>query len=228
MPIGRRIWLENERDPYEIVGVAGDAKYHGRPRRRRRTIAYVFAPMSRGPSSCRCGPTSARPPSPPTRGASSTEVLGADSVRRVTTLAEQVDAAIVPERLMAILAGFFGAVGALLAAIGLYGLLAYTVARRTREIGIRIALGATRGDVMPHGAGGTQSGSSSAGLVDRRTGRVLEQAARGDRAREPALGRRRCRSSPPASPMIAVALLAAYVPVRRATRIEPLAALRTE
>ena len=76
-----------------------------------------------------------------------TELLGADSVRRVTTLAEQVDAAVVPERLMAILGGFFGAVGALLAAIGLYGLLAYTVARRTKEIGIRMALGATRGDV---------------------------------------------------------------------------------
>ena len=58
----------------------------------------------------------------------------------MTTLAEQVDASIVPERLLATLAGFFGAVGALLAAIGLFGLLAYTVARQTKEIGIRMAL----------------------------------------------------------------------------------------
>ena len=75
------------------------------------------------------------------------DVFGTNSVGRVTTLAEQVDASIVPERLLAILAGFFGAVGALLAAIGLFGLLAYTVARQTKEIGIRMALGATRGRV---------------------------------------------------------------------------------
>ena len=59
-----------------------------------------------------------------------------------------MDATIVPERLTAFLSGVFGGLGALLTVIGLDGLLAYTVARRTNEIGIRMALGATRGDVM--------------------------------------------------------------------------------
>src|ERR1700729_4359630 len=75
------------------------------------------------------------------------EMLPAVPVVRVTTMAEQVDASIVPERLIAMLSGLFGAMGALLAAIGLYGLLAYTVARRVNEIGIRMTLGATPGAV---------------------------------------------------------------------------------
>ncbi len=74
------------------------------------------------------------------------EVLKTVSVKSVTTLTDQVDASIVPERFIATLSVWFGVLGALLAAIGLYGLLAYTVARRINEIGIRMALGATRRD----------------------------------------------------------------------------------
>ena len=142
-PIGLHVWLENERDPYEIVGVAGDAKYQDIKLAAPPTV-YLFAQMSRGSTTL-----SLRTDVNPITVAADarqivTEMLGADSVRRVTTLANQVDAAVVPERLMALLGGFFGAVGALLAAIGLYGLLAYTVARRTKEIGIRMARSARR------------------------------------------------------------------------------------
>src|SRR5215831_1030043 len=59
-------------------------------------------------------------------------------IARITTLAEQVDASILPERLMAMLSALFGGLAAMLVAIGLYGLLAYTVTRRLKEIGLCI------------------------------------------------------------------------------------------
>jgi putative ABC transport system permease protein len=154
------------------------------------------------------------------------DVFGTNSVGRVTTLAEQVDASIVPERLLATLAGFFGAVGALLAAIGLFGLLAYTVARQTKEIGIRMALGATRGRVsrmVATSAGwlvsvGFLLGAPTAFWSTRFAARSVENL--------PAGGAVPIASA--AAALIAVAFIAVYVPTRRATRVEPVIALRAE
>jgi ABC-type antimicrobial peptide transport system permease subunit len=144
----------------------------------------------------------------------------------VTTLAEQVDASIVPERLMAILAGFFGAVGALLVAIGVFGLLACTVARQTKEIGVRVALGATRGDVIRMVmasagwvvSGGLLLGAPAAFWSTRLAASIVENL--------PARGAVPIAAA--AAALIAVALVAAYVPARRATRVEPVIALRSE
>jgi predicted permease len=223
-PIGRHVWLENERDPYEIVGVAADAKYQD-IRAVAPPTAYVFAPMSRSTV------LSLRTDGNPVAVAAAArrivnDVCGPESAKGVTTLVEQVDAAIVPERLMAILAGFFGAVGALLAAIGLYGLLAYTVARRTKEIGIRMALGAARSDVVwmilrsalalvlagfvagaPMAFGGTRLAATA---IEHLSGGVFPAVAAA------------------AAAMVVVAALAAWMPARRATRVDPVIALRSE
>jgi putative ABC transport system permease protein len=152
------------------------------------------------------------------------DVLKTTPVMRITTLADQVDSNIVPERLIASLSEFFGALGVVLAGIGLYGLLAYTVARRTNEIGIRMALGATAGsvsrlvlrDVLGMVCAGFVAGTSMV-LWSRPLATSL-------------LADLKFESSLPLAiaggAMLAVALVASYMPARRATRVDPMVALR--
>jgi ABC-type antimicrobial peptide transport system permease subunit len=147
-------------------------------------------------------------------------------VTRVTPLSAQVDSAIVPERLIATLSEFFGALGAALAGIGLYGLLAYSVARRTNEIGVRMALGATTGDVIRLVledavrmlCAGLLAGSFLV-LWGRPLAARLVQDLKPESASPLALA---CGA------IAAIALLASYVPARRATRVDPMVALRHE
>jgi ABC-type antimicrobial peptide transport system permease subunit len=152
------------------------------------------------------------------------DVLENVRVAKVTTMSEQVDASIIPERLIATLSGFFGALGTLLAAIGLYGLLAYTVARRTNEIGVRMALGATERDVtgivltnaLALVCAGLAVGAPLA-FWSHRLAANLVDGLPVDAAFPIGVA---------AAVTIAVGLLAAYVPARRAARVQVIQALR--
>ncbi len=154
------------------------------------------------------------------------DVLKTVPVKSVTTLAYQVDSNIVPERLIATLSEFFGCLGVVLAGLGLYGLLAYTVTRRTNEIGIRMALGATATsvsglvlrDVLGMVCAGSVAGTAIVLWSKPLATKVLSDLE-WESATPLAIG---------IAVMIAVALLASFVPVRRASGVDPMVALRHE
>jgi len=226
-PLGKHVWFDGDSQPYQIIGVVADAKYQDVRTPAPATIYFYYFRQRRIESADFAvrASVSSLSIAPEARRVIE-DALGSPSVKRVTTLADQVDASIVPERLLATLAAFFGAIAALLAAIGLYGLLAYTVTRRTREIGIRMALGATRGHVIRmvlRRVGwlvtlGLVVGAPAAFWSQRLAASMLENLPPGGAS--PILAG--------AAGLVAVALVAAYFPVRRAIRVEPLIALRSE
>lgn len=223
-PIGRTFRFSGQDAVYEIVGLVGDAKYINLVDPAPRTIylhAFQEPQMSARQLSVRTDVGRASDVE-----TAVADVLQRSAVTKITTLDQQMDRAIVIERVMALLSVFFGALGALLAAIGLYGLLAYTITRRTREIGVRLALGATPADVARMVLRGTVA------LVAVGIGVGLPLAFWGQRAAAHLLPNVTVGVVLPliisTSGIALVALAAAYVPLRRATRIDPMVALRQE
>ena len=148
----------------------------------------------------------------------------------IRTLADEVAATLVRERLVAVLSGVFGIVALALISIGLYGLLAFTVSTRTAEIGVRMALGATRSDVrwmiarqaLTVVLAGILVGVPTAWTIGRLASRQLSSLLFELPAWDPATIASACVV------LVIVGLGAALMPARRAVRIDPIAALRTD
>ena len=143
-----------------------------------------------------------------------------------TTMDESIGESIFQEKMMADTAGIFSVFALCLASLGLYGVLAYTVTRRTREIGVRVALGAQRSDVILL--------ILRSGMTVAMAGCVVGALAAAALAH---LISSRLYGVPPVDPLtflftivvlLLVALLACWLPARRATKVDPMIALRAE
>jgi putative ABC transport system permease protein len=230
-PIGKRVTLNHitmtkEEKTFEVIGVVADAKYNHLEQPAPPTIyGNLFREGFVGSQ------LAIRTKIDPAAVDATVRQVEADVFKNVpiahmTEMNDQLDSTIVPQRLFASLSAAFGVLGALLAVIGLYGLLAYTVTRRTHEIGVRMALGAESADVMR--------------IVVRD---ALWMICAGLAIGAPLAfwGKRIAASLIPDLPvasqlpivvaaavMITVGLIAAYLPARRAMSVDPLIALRYE
>jgi putative ABC transport system permease protein len=226
-PIGRRVaisWADNEFQ--EVIGVAGDIRHAdlGTPTRPMIYWPHVKVPyLTMYPVVRTSGDPSM------VVAAARAEVQRMDPaqpIANVRTLEEIVAASVAQPRLIARLLAVFAAVALALAAIGIYGVVAYGVSQRTREIGIRMALGATRGRVVrlivSHGlvlaGAGLLLGVPAALLLARAMNSMLFETPPADPATIAAA----------ALVLMATAVTACLVPLRKALAVDPAEALRNE
>ncbi|MEO6239209.1 MAG: ABC transporter permease [Vicinamibacterales bacterium] len=209
-----------------VAGVARDSRYASLTEG---AVAFVYLPIMQSFESSRTLFVRARPGFPPPAAAIETEVLAMDSLLPrplVRSLSHEIRGVLFPQRVAAIVTGVLGGLGLLLAAIGLYGLVAYGVRLRLREIGVRIALGARAGhviwlvvfDALRLSAAGIALGLIGAVVAGSVVASYLVRVSSLDPLAF-------CAA---AGILVVTALVAAYLPARRAAKADPLTILRME
>jgi macrolide transport system ATP-binding/permease protein len=229
-PVGLHMgnWQRDElatgpRPGYLIVGIAGDTKYS---RLRRDIMPTMFLPLVGNSAHFEL-----RSSGDPTTLVKQIRAIVAQADNNlplfdVRTQSQQIEQALYQERLMSRLSSFFACLALILACIGLYGLLSYEVARRTRELGIRMALGAQRRELMRLvvkrglllALAGAVIGTGAAMAATRLMSAMLYNV----RPYDPATFAAGCIL------VVLVALVACSIPARRAMCIDPMVALRDE
>ena len=223
--VGRRIHSEGfESEPFEIVGVARDHKVRSAGEAPR---PYLHLPEKPSQSvglivRTATAATTALPALRDTIHTLDPEILFTEDA----SAQHVADATMAPTRIGALILGAFGALALLLAAVGLYGVVSHSVSRRTREVGIRIALGAERRQVLrmilTEGGGLALVGIGLGALAAASVGRVLESLLYGVSSFDPVA------YAAAASVLLTVALAANVVPAMAAASIDPVRALRSE
>ncbi|HEY6806527.1 MAG TPA: ABC transporter permease [Pyrinomonadaceae bacterium] len=231
-PIGQQIHLQGqERDPINIIGVVGDVRQYGLDEQ---AIPEVYVPFLQDPLSTnyqRAMMLVAKTETEPGAVAASLrdQVTSLDRslpIYALKPMNEYLYDSLARRRFNLTLLSVFGVVALLLAAVGIYGVISYSVSQRTQEIGIRLALGAKTRDVllmvvrqgMVLAIAGILLGMIGAFVLTRLMKVLLFEVSPTDPVTFIATG----------SLLILVALLACLIPARRATRVDPLIALRYE
>ena len=229
-PVGKRISSTDrqQRDYYEIVGVVNDLAFPGELGEPY-TRFEAFLPVTQSPPNSLA--IALRTSITPEMLGNSlrSAVGGVDPnlpVYRIRTARAAVNQGLGNLSLLGTLLGAFAVVGLLLAAIGIYGVVSYTVLQRTGELGIRVALGAQRRDVMwlvlGKGAVLVLSGAVLGGMGAYAISKVLISLIPALPTRDPLV------LVATGFTLVVVALVACYIPARRATKVDPLVALRSE
>jgi len=230
--VGKRFSFNSKKPgEIEIVGVARDAKY---TRQRDEIPPTVYLPWAQELAGLRGATFEVRTAGDPVAAVTAVReaVRSVDPnlpVNNIKTQTQQIGETLAMERLFAKLFSLFGLLAQILAAIGLYGVLAYSVAQRTHEIGIRMALGAQTGDVlkmivrqgMTLSALGVVLGLVGAYVLTRYL-ESLPEMLYGVKPTDP------LTFSVVAALLTLIALVACYIPARRATKVDPMIALRYE
>lgn len=228
-PVGKRIWkkagLVEPQVVYEIVGLVKNTKYQDL---REDFPPLFYVPIAQGPDPDQPILIRSRIPLADLASRIKQAVfqISPDISIQFKTLPGMIHDELVGERLMATLSGFFGVLAALLAVVGLYGVLSYMVVRRTNEIGIRMTLGAGGGEItrmIIREAGVLLAAGLGVGiLLSLAGGRAASSLLFGLKAYDP------LTLAIAAALLSLIALAASYLPARRATKVDPILALRYE
>ena len=229
-PLGRKVNFPGQRvqDEFEIIGVVGDTRYKDL-RTPDQPMAYL--PLEQAIDPITHAIVSVRGSGDVTRLVPAIRAITAENVpggfvSGIVTMEQTVEMSLVRERMLALLATFFAALALILACIGLYGVMAYRVARRTREIGIRIAIGASQQSVVWMMVRETlllvAIGAALGTLASLAANRYVAGQLFGVTPRDPVA------IVVALSVLGIVTMVAGYVPARQASRIDPVRALRAE
>ncbi|MBO0800304.1 MAG: ABC transporter permease, partial [Blastocatellia bacterium] len=231
-PLGKGVGIgigidKIDHSPYQIVGVIGDVKTNSLDEEIEPAsyLSYLQFPVSEFSLVVR----TTAPDAVNIVSAVRQEVAQLDrelAIHDIRTMSQLVDVSVAPQRFILITLGLFAGLALLLAAVGIYSVMAYTVTQRTHEIGIRLALGARPGEVLRlllrQGMRLAGFGAGAGLLAALALARLLKFSLYGVCANDP------LTLSAGALLLLGVALVACWIPARRATRVDPMIALRSE